>query len=145
MIKIFDAYAVLCWMQEEPGSSYIDYLMEEAEKEAVKIYISAINVGEIFYRLIKSGKGKEAASFLLDVKKKVFPWQVVPATNTRIWEAAKLKGEYKISYADAFAMALAQETGGEIVTRDPEIIEVCKGRRFLLDQIPSEWPPHVNK
>jgi len=45
---------------------------------------------------------------------------------------------YRISYADAFAMALAGETGGEIVTRDPEIIEVCNGGRFLLDQIPSE-------
>jgi len=136
MIKIFDAFAVLCWMQEEPGSSYINHLMEEAEKETVKIQISAINVGEIFYRLLKSGKNKEAASFLSDIKRKTFPWQVVPANNTRVWEAAKLKGEYRISYADAFAMALAKETGGEIVTRDPEIIEACHGGRFLLDQMP---------
>lgn len=136
MVKIFDAYAVLCWMQEEPGSSYIDHLMEEAEKGAVKIHISAINVGEVFYRLIKSGNGKDAAAFLLDVKKKAFPWRVVPATNTRIWEAAKLKGQYRISYADAFALALANETGGEIVTRDPEIIEVCNSGGFPLDQTP---------
>ncbi|MBC7343378.1 MAG: type II toxin-antitoxin system VapC family toxin [Clostridia bacterium] len=101
MIKVFDAYAVLCWMQEEPGSTYIDYLMEEAEKGALEIHISAINVGEIFYRLIKSGNGKDAAS-----------------------------------YADAFALALANETGGEIVTRDPEIVEVCNGGSFRLDQIP---------
>lgn len=136
MIKVFDAYAVLCWMQEEPGSTYIDHLMEEAEKGALEIHISAINVGEIFYRLIKSGNGKDAASFLLDFKKKAFPWRVVPATNTRIWEAAKLKGHYRISYADAFALALANETGGEIVTRDPEIVEVCNGGSFRLDQIP---------
>ncbi len=144
MIKIFDAFAVLCWMQEEPGSAYINHLMEEAEKKAIKIHISAINVGEIFYRLHKSGKSKVAASFLSDIKRKVFPWQVVPATNTRVWEAAKLKGEYRISYADAFAMALARETGGEIVTRGPEIIAVYSGGRFLLDQIPSEWPPPAN-
>ncbi|MDH7579123.1 MAG: type II toxin-antitoxin system VapC family toxin [Bacillota bacterium] len=136
MIKIFDAFAVLCWMQEEPGSSYINHLMEEAEKEAVKIQISAINIGEIFYRLLKSGKNQEATSFLSDIKRKSFPWQVVPANNTRVWEAAKLKGKYRISYADAFAMALAKETGGEIVTRDPEIIEACNGGHFLLDQIP---------
>lgn len=98
-------------MQEEPGSAYINHLMEEAEKGGIKIHISAINVGEIFYRLHKSGKSKVAASFLSDVKRKVFPWQVVPATNARVWEAAKLKGEYKISYADAFAMVLARETG----------------------------------
>jgi len=138
MIKIFDAFAVLCWMQEEPGSSYINHLMEEAEEEAVKINISAINVGEIFYRLHRTAKSKVAVSFLSDIKSKVFPWQVVPATNARVWESAKLKGEYKISYADAFAIALAGKTGGEIVTRDPEIIAVCSGGRFLLDQIPSD-------
>lgn len=136
MIKVFDAFAVLCWMQEEPGSSYVNHLMEEAEKGTVKIYISAINVGEIFYRLIKSGKGRDAAYFLSDIKRKVFPWQVVAATNTRVWEAAKLKGEYRISYAGAFAVALAKEKGGEIVTRDPEIIAACSGEHFLLDQIP---------
>ena len=130
MIKIFDAFAVLCWIQEEPGSSCINHLMEEAEKKAIKIHISAINVGEIFYRLYKNGKSKVAASFLSDIKRKVFPWQVVPATNMRVWEAAKLKGEYMISYADAFAMALAREMGGEIVTRDPEIIAVCNEGRF---------------
>jgi len=48
----------------------------------------------------------------------------------RVWEAAKLKGEYMISYADAFAMALAREMGGEIVTRDPEIIAVFNEGRF---------------
>ncbi|WP_406678044.1 type II toxin-antitoxin system VapC family toxin [Moorella sp. ACPs] len=145
MVKIFDAYAVLCWMQEEPGSSYIEHLLEQAEKEVIKIQISAINIGEIFYRLVKSGHSKEAASFLMDVKKKIFPWRVIPASNTRIWEAAKLKGEYRISYADAFALALARETGGAIVTRDPEIIEVCNSGRFLLDQIPSEWPLQAKK
>ncbi|NPV28059.1 MAG: type II toxin-antitoxin system VapC family toxin [Firmicutes bacterium] len=137
MIKVFDAYAVLCWMQEEPGSSYIEHLMEEAEKGAVEIQISVINVGEIFYRLVKSGQGEDAVSFLSDVKKRAFPWRIVPATNARVWEAAKLKGKYKISYADAFVLALARETGGEIVTRDPEIIEVCSKEHFPLDQIPS--------
>lgn len=142
MIKVFDAFAVLCWMQEEPGSSYVNHLMEEAEKGVMKIYISAINVGEIFYRLLKSGKSREAASFLSDVRRKVFPWQVVTATNTRVWAAARLKGEYRLSYADAFALALAGETGGEIVTRDPEILAACGGGgRFLVDQIPLEWPP----
>ncbi|KYH32844.1 hypothetical protein MOMUL_14460 [Moorella mulderi DSM 14980] len=32
MVKIFDAYAVLCWMQEEPGSSYIEHLTRPKKK-----------------------------------------------------------------------------------------------------------------
>ena len=46
---------------------------------------------------------KGGASFQADVKNKVFPWRVVPASNRRIWLAATLKGRYSISYADAFA------------------------------------------
>ncbi|WP_338824778.1 hypothetical protein MHOCP_03630 [Moorella humiferrea] len=139
MIKVFDAYAVLCWMQGEPGSAYVEYLMDQAEKNALEIQISAINIGEVFYRLVKNGQSEVAASFLSDIKRRVFPWRVVPASNSRVWEAAKLKGEYRISYADAFAIALAKEIGGELVTRDPEIIEVCISGHFLLDQIPLEW------
>lgn len=139
MIKVFDAYAVLCWMQGEPGSAYVEYLMDQAEKNALEIQISAVNIGEVFYHLVKNGQSEVAASFLSDIKRRVFPWRVVPASNSRVWEAAKLKGEYRISYADAFAIALAKEIGGELVTRDPEIIEVCISGHFLLDQIPLEW------
>jgi len=39
MIKVFDAYAVLCWLQEEPGASYINNLMAKAEEKALEILI----------------------------------------------------------------------------------------------------------
>ena len=133
MIKVFDAYAVLCWMQEEPGASYIEDLMEKAEKGSLDIRISAINIGEVVYRLIKVGREQDAALFMSDVTRHVFPWKVMPATNARVWVAARLKGRYSISYADAFVLALANETRGEIVTRDPEILEACEHGGFTLD------------
>ncbi len=133
MVKVFDAYAVLCWMQEEPGASYIQDLMDKAEKRLLDIRISAINIGEVFYRLTKVGREHDAALFMSDLVKHVFPWKVVPATNARVWEAARLKARYSISYADAFVLALASETGGEIVTRDPEILQVCRHGGFALD------------
>lgn len=138
MRKIFDAFAVLCWMQGEPGASYVEHLMAEAEKGVIEIMISAINVGEVYYRLLKSGQVEAAASFLADVKNRVFPWRVVPASNSRIWLAATLKGTYSISYADAFAIGLAREFGGELVTRDPEILRVSGAAEFTLDPIPVE-------
>ena len=35
--------------------------------------------------------------------------------------AAKLKAQYRISYADAFAAALAQRENADLVTGDPEL------------------------
>ncbi|MBW2079961.1 MAG: PIN domain-containing protein [Deltaproteobacteria bacterium] len=37
-----------------------------------------------------------------------------------IYEAAKLKGRYKIAYADCFAAALSHRLNAVIVTGDPE-------------------------
>lgn len=138
MRKVFDAYAVLCWMQGEPGSRCVELLLAEAERGRVEILISAVNLGEVYYRLLKAGNSEAASSFLADAQGKVFPWRVVPATNRRVWEAAALKGRHSISYADAFAMALAKEFSGEIVTRDPEIIDAAPREQLSVDQMSED-------
>ena len=42
----------------------------------------------------------------------------------RVLAAAQIKTQYPISYADAFAVALAQELNATIVTGDPEFKQV---------------------
>jgi ribonuclease VapC len=42
----------------------------------------------------------------------------------RILAAAQIKAQYPISYADAFAVALAQELNAAIVTGDSEFKQV---------------------
>lgn len=42
----------------------------------------------------------------------------------RVLAAAHIKANYPVSYADAFAIALAQEFGATVVTGDPEFKEV---------------------
>ncbi len=124
MRKVIDAFTVLCWMQQEPGHRKVQHILEDAEKGVVELFISAINIGEVYYSLLKSGRATTAEAFLMDVKKRLFPWRVVAATNQRVWQAARLKGLHRISYADAFAIALAQELGAILVTGDPEIRDV---------------------
>jgi predicted nucleic acid-binding protein len=49
-----------------------------------------------------------------------FAVQRCPATWPRILAAAHVKAHHPISYADAFAVALAQEMDASVVTGDPE-------------------------
>jgi len=42
-------------------------------------------------------------------------------TEDRILAAAHVKANHAISYADAFAVALAQELDATVITGDPEI------------------------
>jgi len=137
MKKVLDAFAVLCWMQEEPGASYVDYLMGEAEEGRVELAVSAVNLGEVYYRLFRSRGEMEVEDFRADVAAGVFPWRVFPANNRRVWQAAAVKGACRISYADAFAAALARELGAELVTGDPEILAAAPAGGFAVDFIPK--------
>lgn len=51
-------------------------------------------------------------------------------TTTRILQAARLKSDHPMSYADAFAVATTIACGAEIWTGDPEI---------LVDSSPWRW------
>jgi ribonuclease VapC len=46
-------------------------------------------------------------------------------SEERILGAARIKAEHALSYADAFAVALAQELGATVVTGDPEFQNVA--------------------
>jgi ribonuclease VapC len=48
------------------------------------------------------------------------PITLIQASEERILAAADLKAQYPISYADAFAAALAKELDAKVVTGDPE-------------------------
>jgi ribonuclease VapC len=52
------------------------------------------------------------------------PIRIVEATMDRVVSAAQIKAAYPISYADAFAVGLAQEMNAAVVTRDPELKRV---------------------
>jgi uncharacterized protein len=43
-------------------------------------------------------------------------------SKSDILSAATIKSKYKLSYADAFAVSLAQKIDGVIYTGDPEIV-----------------------
>jgi len=119
---ILDAFAILAWLQKEPGWQDVRRLFEQASAGHTNLLISAINLGEVYYRLCKLRERRTADKFLRSALGGGFPWQVVPASNERVWAAARIKAEYPVAYADAFAVALALEYGAELVTGDPEIL-----------------------
>ena len=49
---------------------------------------------------------------------------IIPCPNDLIYRAAELKARYPISYADAFALAMALEHSAVLVTGDPEFRQV---------------------
>jgi len=117
-----DAFALLAWLQDEVGADEVEsYIERAAHEEDFFCYLSTINLGEVFYRLLRVRGVDEAEAFWEDVRRGSLPVNLVEPTRNRIREAARIKGQYPIAYADAFATQVAREKGVPLVTRDPEL------------------------
>jgi len=120
MDKILDSWAVLAWLQDErPAAEKVQALLDAAEAGTLKLGMCMINVGEVYYRLAKTRGEGDAVAFLRDLKS--MPIKTLGVPKKLIVEAARLKGRYSMSYADAFAVATAVRERAPIVTGDPEI------------------------
>jgi predicted nucleic acid-binding protein len=126
---LFDAFPLLCWFQEEPGHTIVGKLLDEAEENKIEIFMSIINLGEVYYRTCRIIGQKEAEEILKKVR--LLPIQIISASDTIVLEAARIKGRYPISYADAFAVAAAVQKKAVVVTSDPEYKKVEKLIKIL--------------
>jgi predicted nucleic acid-binding protein len=120
---LLDAWAFLALLQkEEPAAARIYKLLQEAEFQKSRLFLSIINLGEIYYSLGKTKGRKEADETLKTIYR--LPITILPATEESVLAAAALKIDYAISYADAFAAAEAKKLGVTLVTGDPELFQL---------------------
>lgn len=86
-----------------------------------------INLGEVFYVVRRSGGDQAAIETVRDIRDVTSA--ELPA-QARILEAARIKAEHPMAYADAFAAATAVAHGAVLWTGDPEL---------LIDPAPWRW------
>ena len=121
MSVCLDAFALLAWLQNEPGADLTEQFLHRAEREDdFQCFVSTINLGEVYYRLHRIRGGDEANTFWTHAQRGIVPLVIVDPTRRQILQAARLKARYLIAYADAFAAQLAQEKQLSLVSGDPE-------------------------
>jgi len=77
-----------------------------------------INLGEIIY-LIEREQGLAKAYEALAAIQKL-PMEIVPSDNQTVLDAAHIKVNHAMSYADAFVVVCARNLNGIILTGDKE-------------------------
>lgn len=118
--RVLDSWPVLEWISgRQPATKALRSLLVEAETHAARLFMSAINVGEVYYFLCKHHSRDLAESWR--ELSGTMPVKIETPSLDEIWDAAVLKGSYPIAYADAFAVALAQKYNCPLVTGDPEL------------------------
>ena len=128
--RALDSWAILEWMSgRQPAGDLVGGLLTEAECGQIRLLMSAINVGEVYYFLRKHHSEALAESWR--EASGTLPVTIELPSADDIWNAAVLKSRFPIAYADAFAAALAQKYHCPLVTGDPEFRRV--------DQLEVDW------
>jgi len=121
--RVLDSWAILEWIGgRQPACDLVGKLLSEAEKGRARLLISAITAGEVYYVLRKHHSRALSESWRQSAR--TLPATIEVPTGEDIWNAASLKGQFPIAYADAFAAALAQKHNCPLVTGDPELRSV---------------------
>jgi predicted nucleic acid-binding protein len=127
---VLDANAVLRYfgIGEGEGGDKVRGLFELADRRQARLSMSVINLGEVFYVLLKRVGEQRALQYIRALQHAV---TMINADARRTITAATLKHQYKIGYADSFAAALALEARATLVSADPSFEKIGSSLKWL--------------
>ena len=124
-LKVLDSWALIAFFEDEPPAGQIESLLVRAEAGVHKLLLSVVNWGEIYYNTMREispeaaeRKAKEIAGLPIEII------GVESGNLSLVRQAAVYKATRKLSYADAFAAALAKIRHAELVTGDRKFKQV---------------------
>ncbi|MEW6286712.1 MAG: type II toxin-antitoxin system VapC family toxin [Chloroflexota bacterium] len=127
---VLDTWAVIAYLEDEPSAQEIADLIANAHEEGIPVYMTVVNVGEVWYTIAREVSEEDANSSVKELRDLRIRFENVDWELTQ--EAARFKAQYKMSYADCYAAALAKVKKADLVTGDKEF-------KPLEEQIKIAW------
>jgi predicted nucleic acid-binding protein len=113
----FDACALIALINEEAGVDVVDNLLQCAQSGKAVIYMSVINLIEVYYGYIREQGADRAAELLETIL--AYPITIVHTITDPVFrESSRIKAFYRIPLGDAVACATADSLGSVLVTAD---------------------------
>lgn len=130
---VLDASALYRYLTDGPGAATVAGVLKEAAGAGSDAVMSVVNWGEVYYTLARHFGFAKTDKLMSDLLQRV-PIALVAATQHDAQRAARLKAQYNLPYADAFAVALtaAQHV---LVTADTE--HFARVSKLRLLKLPS--------
>ena len=128
--KVLDSFALIAYFRDEPGAEAMENLLVAAGKKDSPLHMSDVNYAEVKYSILRKD-GAEAWTAAANVLQGL-PINFHSTDRVLADMAADFKERFKISLADAFAAALANEKKAQLVTGDPEF-------KLLDKEIKINW------
>ena len=115
MIIVLDSWAVLRYLEDDdPAATVVADLLDEQRP-----VMSWINLGEVFYVLRRKAGEDDATETVRDLRDVL---DVRLPDERLVLDAARIKADHPMAYADAFGAALARAEDGTLWTGDPELL-----------------------
>lgn len=124
---VLDAYAILAFLQKDPGYGRVESILRSAMTGEASVYISAINLAEVQYHVLRTGR--DASKILAALE--ALPLQVAPV-DAYLSQVVELRAKYQAAFGTCFAAALAQDMKRPIITADRQF-------RKLETAVAVEW------
>jgi ribonuclease VapC len=121
--KLLDSFALLAYAQKEKGYQKVKDILASHQEGEQDLLMNEINVGEVYYILTRERSLAAAEYFLHDILQ-ALAIKITPNSFSDVIEAAKIKAQFPIPYADAFAVATAIKYDATLVTGDPDFKKV---------------------
>ncbi|MBN1450640.1 MAG: type II toxin-antitoxin system VapC family toxin [Anaerolineales bacterium] len=117
-VYLLDSFALLAYLDDEAGKARVQELLALADSGKCRAMMSMINLGEVLY-IVERERGLTWAQSVLALVESL-PIELLEASRGLVLDAAHVKANYTLSYADAFAVAASIQEKAIILTGDPE-------------------------
>ncbi|MDD5675459.1 MAG: type II toxin-antitoxin system VapC family toxin [Chitinivibrionales bacterium] len=122
---VLDSWAIIAYLEDEPSGEKVADLIAAAHENGTPLKMTVVNIGEIWYILARETSELEADRSIYQLHE--LGIEFIAADWKLTLAAARFKARHKMSYADGYAAALAQqEKGAVLLTGDKEFKQVEK-------------------
>ena len=119
---VLDSWAVIAYLEDESAGERVADIIADAHEENIPLLMTVVNAGEVWYIIAREASVGDADASIKQVRD--LGVEFVDAD----WELAKgaayFKSKNKMSFADAFAAALARKVNANLATGDREFKQV---------------------
>ena len=130
---VLDACALIAYLNNEEGAEKIERILIQSFNKEVNVYIHINNLFEVHYDTVKRGAIKNILEFFELIHD--LPVEIVKqSTNELLDMACLFKCNYRVSFADSFALGLSKTRNAQLITSDHhefDIIERDNGLNIL--------------
>lgn len=117
-VFVLDTYALLVFLNKERSFTLVKDILIRAQHGEITLLLSLVSWGELYYILIREVGEAKADEYMAKIDQ--LPIAIVPVDKTLVQDAARIKANGGLSYADCFVVATAMDRSATIVTGDKE-------------------------